>query len=276
MCVSVPFNVFWTYKGWTQFCIFMQSTLFSLSAETDSVIKIFVMVLTTVMNPATPLAFQVTWVVLSFLCPAETLTMKDWESWHVHAHWQLLLYFGPLFFEEGSWCYNPLGVVDVPPSSGSQSRRGAGSVRGTVSRTAPLHLDAAETQLPCGYQKLNWAEQHLFHGAEQPWRQWINSSQGMFSTHPHLSLLLFSFSHLLFSSYSLDKPNLTSFYNTQLLPGSGLVWLRRQSHCVSVPLNYFGSWRGTGRVLKEKFWKRERVFFPFASWKILLAPRSCF
>lgn len=35
-----------------QFCIFMQPTLFSLSAETDSVIKVFVIVLTTVMNPA--------------------------------------------------------------------------------------------------------------------------------------------------------------------------------------------------------------------------------
>lgn len=51
MCASMPSHVFWAYKGQTQFCIFMQPTLFSLSAEMNSVIKIFVMVLTTVMNP---------------------------------------------------------------------------------------------------------------------------------------------------------------------------------------------------------------------------------
>lgn len=183
--------------------------------------------------------------------------------------WTSFLWRGKLVLQS-TWCGRCAPFIWVP-----EQKRSRLSQRYSI-KDCSTHLDAAETQLPCGYQKLNWAEQHLFHGAEQPWRQWINSSQGMFSTHPHLSLLLFSFSHLLFSSYSLDKPNLTSFYNTQLLPGSGLVWLRRQSHCVSVPLNYFGSWRGTGRVLKEKFWKRERVFFPFASWKILLAPRSCF
>lgn len=47
----------------TQFCIFMQLTFFSFSAQTDSVTNIFVMVLTTLMNPVNSthvVAFQVT------------------------------------------------------------------------------------------------------------------------------------------------------------------------------------------------------------------------
>lgn len=139
-----------------------------------------------------------------------------------------------------------------PPSSGAQSRGGAGTARGTVARSPnPLHLDAAEPQLPCALVEagLCWpaSPPQSWTTAEVMHRRCPGLALHLPLTlrHPTFSLLL----HPLPPSSRLDKPIWTSCHHLQLrvraaLQAMGMVG--GQSHPVSCLWTSLGAVGGSG------------------------------
>lgn len=111
-------------------------------------------------------------------------------------------------------------------SSGAQSRGGAGTTRGKVARTPyPLHLDAAEPQLLCGYWEQAWAGQYLTPSLSWTTMEVMRQCCPGLALHPPFILRHLTFPLLLRSlspSSRLDKPDWISCCYPQLAARAAL------------------------------------------------------